>query len=106
MSPRPDEVSGTVVLDCEGLSRAVRRDRSLTRWLNFAVESNQRVVTSSVALTASDLLRDAGLHGHKHGIDAVLAAVASACPPPVTILTSDPEDLQALCGGQVTVVKL
>ena len=33
-------------------------------------------VTEEIANDAIDLLRDAGLHGHKYAIDAALAAVA------------------------------
>jgi hypothetical protein len=34
------------------------------------------------------------------------AGWAAAWPGPVTMLTSDPEDLVALCGRQVTLVKI
>lgn len=36
----------------------------------------------------------------------MLCATALDAPGPVTVLTSDPDDLIALCGGQVTVVEL
>ena len=36
----------------------------------------------------------------------MLSATALAAPGPVTILTSDPEDLTALCGGRATVIKV
>ncbi|WP_257002238.1 hypothetical protein [Streptomyces sp. WZ.A104] len=49
---------------------------------------------------------DAGLHGYKCAIDAMLCATALVAPGPVTVLTSDPEDLTALCGGRVTVIKV
>lgn len=55
---------------------------------------------------AATLLTDAGLHGHKHAIDAMLAATALAAPGPTTVLTSGPEDLTALCGTRVTVTKI
>ncbi len=63
-------------------------------------------ITEPIARHAAALLADAGLHGHKHAIDAMLAATALAVPGPVTILTSDPEDLTALCGGRATVIKI
>ncbi|WP_344268790.1 type II toxin-antitoxin system VapC family toxin [Streptomyces hebeiensis] len=63
-------------------------------------------VTEAVARHAAALLADTGTHGHKYAIDAMLGATALAAPGPVTILSSDPEDLTALCGGRVTVVKI
>ncbi|MEV8548009.1 DNA-binding protein [Streptomyces sp. NPDC051572] len=63
-------------------------------------------VTEPIARDAAALLADADLHGHKHAIDAMLSATAIAAPGPVTILTSDPENLTALCSGRVTVIKV
>lgn len=63
-------------------------------------------VTEPIARHATALLADAGLHGHKYAIDAMLGATALAAPGPVTVLTSDPEDLTALCRGRVTVTKI
>ncbi|MBB6350195.1 MAG: hypothetical protein K0R62_3275 [Nonomuraea muscovyensis] len=36
----------------------------------------------------------------------MLSATALAAPGPVTILTSDPDDLTALCRGDVIVIKV
>jgi predicted nucleic acid-binding protein len=63
-------------------------------------------VTEQIAEAAIDLLQDAGLHGHKYAIDAVLAAVALRQPGQVTIFTSDGDDMRRLCGDRVTVIKL
>ena len=63
-------------------------------------------VTESVARVAIGLLSDAGLHGHKHAIDAILCATALAAPGPVTALTSDPDDLVRISDGQMTVIKI
>ncbi|KOX22279.1 DNA-binding protein [Nocardiopsis sp. NRRL B-16309] len=63
-------------------------------------------VTEHVAREATRLLDAAGLHGHRHAIDAMLCATALAAPGPVTILTSDPDDLKALCGGKATIIKI
>ncbi|MFI6506416.1 type II toxin-antitoxin system VapC family toxin [Streptosporangium sp. NPDC050855] len=63
-------------------------------------------VTEPIARHAAALLSGAGLHGHTYAIDAMLSATALAAPGPVTVLTSDPEDLAALCGGRVTVIKV
>ncbi|KJY33401.1 MULTISPECIES: hypothetical protein [Streptomyces] len=137
MTPRPATPAGTLVLDCEGLAKAVLRDRTVTRWLALASADDMQVITSSATLVevvhpeinmpalkwtlsrvvvqpvtqaiahrAGDLLRDAGLHGHKYAIDAMLAATALAAPGPVTVLTSDPSDLIALCGKRLTAVKV
>ncbi|MEU3479214.1 type II toxin-antitoxin system VapC family toxin [Streptomyces sp. NPDC033754] len=130
-------MSGTLVLDCEGLSLLVRRSADLLEWLVAAEAEDIRLVTSSVTLVeardarvpqarfdyavsrvnvippseaiarhASALLASAGLHGHKYALDALVAATALSCPAPVTVLTSDPEDLSTLCGPGVRVVKV
>ncbi|MFE7675219.1 DNA-binding protein [Streptomyces albidoflavus] len=133
----PATPGGTLVLDSEGLAKAVRRDRGLTTWLTLALAEDWRVVTSAATLVevmhprvnraalewtlsrlvvepvseviarqAAALLADAGLHGHKYAIDAMLSATAAASPAPVTVLTSDPEDISLLCGPAVTVVPI
>ncbi|MFK4099100.1 type II toxin-antitoxin system VapC family toxin [Streptomyces sp. NPDC019531] len=130
-------MSGTLVLDCEGLSKLVRRTPELTEWLAAAEAEDIRVVTSSVTLVeardpktnqarfdyavsrvnivppaeaiarhSSRLLATAGLHGHKYALDAIVAATALAAPAPVTVLTSDPEDLCMLCGPGIRMVKI
>lgn len=43
-------MSGTLVLDCEGLTKLVRRTPELTEWLAAAEAEDVRVVTSSVTL--------------------------------------------------------
>jgi hypothetical protein len=63
-------------------------------------------VTDAVARHAAALLTDAGLRGHKYAIDAMLSATALAAPGPVTVFTSDPDDLAALCGTPAIVVKV
>lgn len=63
-------------------------------------------VTRSITDQAAVLLRSHGLHGHKYAIDAVLAVIARRATGPVTVLTSDPEDLTHLCGAAVEVVKV
>ncbi|MFE3607834.1 type II toxin-antitoxin system VapC family toxin [Streptomyces goshikiensis] len=137
MTRSPTVPGGTLVLDSEGLARAVLRDRAVTAWLALARADDLRVITSAATLVevvhpginrpalewtlsrlvvepvtehiarhAATLLADAGLHGHKYAIDAMLSATALASPGPVTVLTSDPEDLTALCGARVTVIKI
>jgi predicted nucleic acid-binding protein len=63
-------------------------------------------VTEEIAGRAAALLGDAGLRGHRHAIDAMLCATALASPGPVTILTSDPEDLMMLCARGATIIKI
>ncbi|WP_406059037.1 PIN domain-containing protein [Streptomyces sp. NBC_01077] len=135
---RPEAApGGTLVLDSEGLAKAVRRDREVTTWLALARADDLRVVTSAatlvevmhprinraalewtlsrlvvepvtdaVARRAAALLAENGLHGHTYAIDAMVAATALAAPGPVTVLTSDPEDLVVLCGGLATVIAI
>jgi hypothetical protein len=62
--------------------------------------------TEAIARQAASLLAETNRHGHEHAIDAVVSATALAAPGPVTLLTSDPADLIALCDGRVTVVGL
>lgn len=134
---RPTTPGGTLVLDCEGLAGAVRRDREITRWLALARADDLRVTTSAATLVeavypkinraalewtlsrivvvpvteelarhAAGLLADVSRHGHRDAMDAIVAATALASPGPVMLLTSDPDDLDALCGDRVTVVKV
>ncbi|OIJ92663.1 hypothetical protein [Streptomyces colonosanans] len=63
-------------------------------------------VTEEIAKEAIGLLMEAGLHGHKYAIDAALAAVALRQPGPVTVFTSDEDDLRKLCGDRVVVMNL
>lgn len=138
MTPRPSAAgSGTLVLDSDGLAKAVLRDRDVTAWLALARNEDQRVVasaatlvevvhprinrpalewtlarvmvepvTDAIARRAAALLAEAGLHGHKYAIDAMVSATALLSPGPVTVLTSDPDDLAVLCGRTVTVIKV
>ncbi|MEU6620712.1 PIN domain-containing protein [Streptomyces litmocidini] len=138
MTPRPGAVpGGTLVLDSEGLAKAVLRDREVTSWLALARADDLRVVTSAatlvevmhpginqaalqwtlsritvepvteaVAHSAAALLAEAGLHGHEYAVDAMVAATALSSPGPVTVLTSDPEDLVVLCGGRAAVIAI
>ncbi|MEV7418779.1 PIN domain-containing protein [Streptomyces sp. NPDC089919] len=55
------------------------------------------------AREARRLLADAGLHGHKYAIDAVLAVVARRQKGQVTVFTSDVDDLEQLVPGTVVV---
>ncbi len=63
-------------------------------------------VTEQVAGAAIGLLREADPHGHGYAIDAALAAIALHQREPVTVFTSDEEDMRRLCGDRVVVVKI
>jgi hypothetical protein len=53
-------------------------------------------VTPELGRQAGELLGATGLSGHRHAVDAVLAATALATARPVVLLTSDPDDLNRL----------
>ncbi|MGV9315471.1 hypothetical protein ACWDR0_25305 [Streptomyces sp. NPDC003691] len=63
-----------------------------------------------VIAMAREMLKTAGLHGHKYAIDAVLAAVAgreAAQGTETTVFTSDTDDMsQLLAGHSVRVEKV
>jgi predicted nucleic acid-binding protein len=61
-------------------------------------------VTGQTARAAAHLLRTAGLHGHKHAIDATVAETALRQPGPVAMLTSDVDDMRRLCGERVRLI--
>ncbi|MBN3928703.1 PIN domain-containing protein [Streptomyces verrucosisporus] len=120
-------MSGALVLDSEGLAKAVLRDREVHEWLTAARGADLPVLTSAAVLvevihpringpalkwtlsrlqvepvtralaqSAASLLQDAGLHGHKYAIDAMLCATALRHPGRVTILASDVSDIEML----------
>jgi predicted nucleic acid-binding protein len=61
-------------------------------------------VTKDRARRSAGLAKEAGLHGHKYAIDAMVAEVALRLPGPV--LTSDADDMVKLCGQRVRVIGL
>ncbi|MFJ1654918.1 PIN domain-containing protein [Streptomyces sp. NPDC088337] len=63
-------------------------------------------VTKESARRSAQLLKGAGLHGHKYAIDAMVAEVALRLPGPVAVLTSDADDMVKLCGQRVRVIGL
>ena len=62
-----------------------------------------RPVTEEIARAASKLLAAEGLDGHKHAIDAMLAATAHLEHGDVTVVTSDVEDMRQLCHARIAV---
>ncbi|GAB2469537.1 DNA-binding protein [Streptomyces incanus] len=63
-------------------------------------------VTEQAAKAAAELLKAAGLNGHKYAIDATVAEVALRQPQPVALLTSDSDDMTKLCGSRVRIISL
>ncbi|MGW7687374.1 PIN domain-containing protein [Streptomyces asiaticus] len=63
-------------------------------------------VTEQAAKAAAELLKSAGLHGHKYAIDATVAEAALRQPPPVAVLTSDTDDMAKLCDDRVRLIAL
>ncbi|GAA3362040.1 hypothetical protein GCM10017744_051160 [Streptomyces antimycoticus] len=63
-------------------------------------------VTEQAAKAAAELLKSAGLHGHKYAIDATVAEAAIRQPPPVAVLTSDTDDMAKLCDDRVRLIAL
>lgn len=126
-----------VVLDSEGLSAWIRRDRAVMAMLqefndmgaDLVISANTIIevahpkagmsrlnwllsqvstepVTKQAAKAAAKLLADAGLHGHRHAIDATVAQAALRQSAPVAIVTSDAADMGSLCTRRVHVIAL
>ncbi|SFD69944.1 PIN domain-containing protein [Streptomyces aidingensis] len=61
-------------------------------------------VTDQAAKAAAELVKAAGLHGHKYAIDATVAEAALRQPGPVAMLTSDIDDMRRLCGDRIRLI--
>lgn len=81
-----------------------RVHRSRVAWTLSRIDVHE--ITRAVSDAAADLLRAHDLDGHKFASDSALAAIARASKPPVTVLTSDPDDLTLLCGNGIRIVKV
>ena len=79
-----------------------RLNMSRLQWVLSRVKVEP--LTASAAKASAELLKAAGLHGHKFAIDATVAEVALRQPGPVTTLTSDIADMTRLCGGRVRLI--
>ncbi|MFF8831867.1 DNA-binding protein [Streptomyces sp. NPDC015131] len=92
-----------------GANTIVDVSHSRTRMprLNWALSRiKAEPVTEQAAKAAAELLKNAGLHGRKHAIDATVAEVALRQPKPVAVLTSDRDDMAKLCGSQIRIIPL
>jgi predicted nucleic acid-binding protein len=130
-----DAPISSLLMDSEGLSMLVRRDRRLGPILQQLADRfvSRHVSTLTIveagaghseaalahalsrtsvedvvradATVALGLLRAAGrLAGHRHAIDALVAALALRLPGRTAVITSDPGDWRRLVGGRVTIV--
>ncbi|MDX3230073.1 DNA-binding protein [Streptomyces sp. ME19-01-6] len=135
MARRKLSHEGTIVLDCEGLSRLVNDHEPVVALVAEARNRGMEVVISALTIieaahrrtdkarlawilsgmrivhigdeeakTASAMLINAGLHGHKYAIDAAVAEMALRQRRPVVVLTSDIDDMTKLCGDKVRLV--
>lgn len=93
-------VSASAITLIEAFDMRTRNERF--RW--YLSHLRIEPVTDKLAFVAIELLREAGLHGHKYAIDAVVAATALQAAQPTIILTSDADDMAKLCGKTVRVV--
>ncbi|MFJ3141111.1 DNA-binding protein [Streptomyces halstedii] len=126
----------TVVLDSDGLSAWIARDRKLlamlrvfhdtdadlvigantivevrhsranTPRLDWALSRVEVEPVTEQAAKAAELRKGAGFHGHTYAIAATAAEVALRQPKPVAPLTSDNDDMTKLCGNQIRVIPL
>ncbi|MFD7128594.1 MULTISPECIES: PIN domain-containing protein [Streptomyces] len=98
---------GADLVICANAIVEVSHSRTSLPRLNWALSRVKLdPVTEQAAKAAAELLKGAGLHGHKYAIDATVAEVALRQPKPVALLTSDSDDMTKLCGNQVRVIPL
>ncbi|MGW6706891.1 DNA-binding protein [Streptomyces sp. NPDC054956] len=99
------QTAGTDLVVCANTIVEVNHARVNPAKLNWALSAVKvESVTAEAAKGAARLLKDRGLHGHKYAIDATVAEVALRQPGPVVLLTSDVDDMRALCGDRVRLV--
>lgn len=90
------EAHGSVVTAASTLAEVIRgapRDAKMHRVLDRITVVS---IDKKVGRAAGELLGRAGLSGHRHALDALLAVIAMNQQRPVVLLTSDPEDLRRL----------
>ena len=92
---------------CANTIVEVMHARVNTARLNWVLSRVKvEAVTEQAARTAAGLLKEAGLHGHKYAVDATVAELALRQPGPVTMLTSDVDDMAKLCGNRVRLIAI
>ena len=77
-----------------------------TRDCLVCCQSFVEAVDDGCARAASELLLTTCVHGHQYTRDAAVAEMALRQPPPVVLMTSDPQDMRTLCGDAVRVIPL
>jgi hypothetical protein len=90
------EVHGAVVTAASTLAEVMRgtpRDANMHRVLDRITVVS---IDKKLGRAAGELLGRAGLSGHQHALDALLAVVAMEQQRPIVLLTSDPDDLRRL----------
>ncbi|MCX5196031.1 DNA-binding protein [Streptomyces sp. NBC_00249] len=97
--------AGTDLVVCTNTLVEVSHARVNPAKLNRALSAVKiEAVTAGAARAAAKLLKGVGLHGHEYAVDATVAEMALRQPGPVVMLTSDVEDMRALCGDRVRLV--
>lgn len=92
---------------CANTIVEVMHARVNTPRLNWVLSQVKiEAVTEQAARASAELLRQAGLHGHKYAIDATIAEMALRQPGPVAMLTSDVDDMASLCGTRVRLIAI
>lgn len=93
-------ISGATLLEAQhpGIKRA-RREYALSQF-------NIEPLTVPWAREAADLLSEVGLSGHSHALDAMVAITALHAERPVALVTSDPDDMNRLCGDRVRIMRV
>lgn len=77
------------------------------RALDWALSDiEMQPVTGDDAKAAARLLQSAGLSGRSCAIDATIATMALGARRPVLMLTSDPKDMQVLCGDMIELARV
>jgi hypothetical protein len=71
----PAVPDGTLVLDSEGLAKAVLRDRDVTGWLTLARADDMRVITS-----AATLVEVVHPRIKRPALESTLSRIVIACP--------------------------
>ncbi|MFI7443706.1 DNA-binding protein [Nonomuraea indica] len=89
--------ANTIVEACH-----TRVDMARLRWVLSRVKVEP--VTERTAKRSAELLKAAGLHGHKFAIDATVAEMALRQRGPVAMLTSDVDGMARLCGTRVRLI--
>jgi predicted nucleic acid-binding protein len=87
---------GSIVTAATTLAEVLRGEPSDAAMHRVLARISVVPIDERLGRAAGELLGRAGLSGHQHALDALLAVVALNQPRPVVLLTSDPDDLGRL----------